>query len=322
MLDPGRNSSLPNCTAGTGAGTTPAAAVPTLKLSLVDATGATTTTMTAQRAGVVQALLKDASGNPVSGVAVIFSSSDKTASLVPASGSDLTDSAGIARIGVAAGTQAGGFTVTANATVRATNVSATIGYVVSFPTLTLSPLTIAPSPLSAGGTASLAVTVLDGTQAFAPAQSVSFTSPCAAAGKATISSPVTTVAGVASTSYIDKGCGAADTITATTSLGGATTSQTGNITVLGAVAGQLAFVSALPQNIAMKGTGGPGRQESSTVTFRVLDKNGNPVAGAAVNFLLFGTTSNVAGTGGLTLNPAKPLPAPMARFRPPSSRES
>ena len=98
---------------------------------------------------------------------------------------------------------------------------------------------------------------------------------------------------MASTSYIDKGCGAADTITASTSLGGATVSQTGSIAVLGAVAGQLAFVSALPQNIAMKGTGGPGRQESSTVTFKVLDKNGNPVAGAPVNFLLFGTTSNV-----------------------------
>jgi hypothetical protein len=54
----------------------------------------------------------------------------------------------------------------------------------------------------------------------------------------------------------------------------------------------------------MKGTGGPGRQESSIVTFKVLDKNGNPVAGAAVNFLLFGTTATVAGTGGLTLNPA------------------
>jgi hypothetical protein len=148
------------------------------------------------------------------------------------------------------------------------------------------------------------VTVLDGTQPFVPAQSVSFSSPCATAGKAIISSPVVTVNGVANTSYTDKGCGSADTITASTSLGGATVSQTSSVTVLGSVAGQLAFVSALPQNISIKGTGGPGRQESSTITFKVLDKNGNPVSGAAVDFVMFGTTSNVPGTGGLTLNPS------------------
>jgi hypothetical protein len=302
VLDPSRDPSLPGCTTSTVPVTTPAAA--TLKLSLTDAAGAAITTVTVQRAGTVQALLKDASGKPLAGIAVTFTTSDKTASLVPASGAALTDAAGIARIGVVAGTQAGGFTVTASATAAGAGVTGTLGYAVGFPTLTLSPLTAAPSPLAAGGTATLAVTVMDGAQPFAPAQSVSFTSPCAAAGKATISSPVITVAGVASTSYIDKGCGAADTITATTSLGGATSSQTASITVLGAVAGQLAFVSASPQNIAIKGTGGPGRQESSTVTFKVLDKNGNPVAGAAVNFLLFGTTSDVTGTGGLMLNPA------------------
>lgn len=302
VLDPSRNASLPNCPASTGSGAT--VAVPTLKLSLADAAGTTITTVTPQRAGMLQAVFKDAGGNPLAGIAVTFTTSDKTATLAPASGTALTDSAGIARIGLASGSQLGGFTVTASATTAGANVTGTLGYAVSFPTLTLSPLTMTPSPLAAGGTASLTVTVLDGTQPFAPAESVSFTSPCAAAGKATISSPVTTVAGVASTSYLDKGCGAADTVTATTSLGGTTVSQTGSITVLGAVAGQLVFVSALPQNIAMKGTGGPGRQESSTVTFKVLDKNGNPVAGAAVNFLLFGTTSEVSGTGGLSLSPA------------------
>lgn len=68
-------------------------------------------------------------------------------------------------------------------------------------------------------------------------------------------------------------------------------------------AAQIAFISALPQNIALKGTGGPGRQESSTVTFKVLDKNGNPVAGALVDFFVFSNTGNTSGTGGLTLNP-------------------
>lgn len=276
-----------------------------LTLALTDAAGAPITTVTPQRAGAVKAMLKDASGNPMAGAVVAFTTTDKTAILVPASGTALTDSTGAARIDVGAGTQAGGFILSATATSGTTSVTSTLGYSVSFPALTFSALTIAPTPLAAGGTASLMVTVLDNGQPFAPAQSVSFTSPCAAAGKATISSPVTTVAGVATTSYVDKGCGAADAITATTTLAGGTISQTGSIAVLGAIAGQLSFISALPQNIAMKGTGGPGRQESSIITFKVMDKNGNPVAGASVEFLLFGTTSSVSGTGGLTLNPAR-----------------
>lgn len=113
-----------------------------------------------------------------------------------------------------------------------------------------------------------------------------------------ISSPVITVNGVATTSYTDKGCGGADTITASTGLGGAVFTQTGTVTVLPATAGQIAFVSALPQNIAMKGTGGAGRQESSIVSFRVRDKDGNAVAGIAVDF---GLTTTV---GGLALNQA------------------
>ena len=55
----------------------------------------------------------------------------------------------------------------------------------------------------------------------------------------------------------------------------------------------------------MKGTGGPGRQESSTLTFLVMDKSGAPVAGASVDFALFGTAAGAAGTGGLTVNPAQ-----------------
>jgi hypothetical protein len=266
---------------------------------------AATSSLTLQRPGTLKLQLKDVNGSPVTGAVVTVSSTDKTAVLTPSTGSALTDASGNARIGIAAGSQAGAFSATATATVAGKDVNASIGYTVSFPVLTMSALSIAPTPLAAGGTASLSVTVLDGGQPFAPAQSVSFTSPCATAGKAAISSPVVTVAGVATTSYLDKGCGAPDTVTATTVLAGSSVSQTGNVTSLGATAGQLAFVSALPQNIAIKGTGGPGRQESSTVMFKVLDRNGNPVSGALVNFALFGTTSNIAGTGGLTLNPAQ-----------------
>lgn len=292
---PGRDPSLPAC-AGSATPGGPAAIAP-LAISLTDAAGATVITVSPQQAGVVKTVVKDGSGNPLPGVAVAFTTTDKTAALVPVSGTALTDASGLAQVGLPAGTQAGAFTVTATASKGSASVSGNTSYSVSFPALTLSALTIGPSPLGAGGTASLEVTVMDGSAPFMPAQSVTFTSPCATAGKAVISSPVTTVAGVASTSYIDKGCGAVDVITASTSMAGATVSQSGSLTVQSALAGQLSFVSALPQNIALKGTGGPGRQESSTVVFKVLDKNGNPVSG---QLLTFGLTTDV---GGLTRNP-------------------
>lgn len=273
------------------------AGVASLTLSLNDASGAAITSVAPGQNGALQALVKDSKGNAVPNLAVTFTTSDKTGVFVPASGTALTDATGVARVGLAAGTQAGAFTVSAGATVGDKATSGVVGYTVAFPTLTLSPLTISPASLSAGGTASLGVTVLSGSSPFTPAQSVIFSSPCAAAGKAMISSPVATVNGVASTSYTDKGCGGADKVTASTSLGGATFEQSGTVTVLAATAGQIAFISALPQNIALKGTGGPGRQESSTVTFKVLDSNGNPVSGKVVDF---GLNTYV---GGLTRNP-------------------
>jgi hypothetical protein len=282
------------CGVSTVGGVTGTAA---LKLTLTDKTGAVTTQVSPENVGTLQAVVKDGSGAGVANTAVTFTSTDKTGVFIPTSGTALTDANGLAQVKLPAGSQAGGFTVTASATVGTKAVLGSTGYAVTLPTLTLGTVSVAPAVLSAGGTTSLAVTVLNGSVAFAPAQSVSFSSPCAAAGKAIISTPVVTVNGVASTSYIDKGCGGADTVTASTSLYGTNISQTATITVLTATAGQIAFVSALPQNISLKGTGGPGRQESSIVTFKVLDKNGNPVSGQLVNLDL---TTYV---GGLTRNP-------------------
>ena len=293
---PGRSASLPSCNSGSAAqGTTTAAA--TVVLSLSNASGASVTSVSPDQPATLQAVVRNSTGAGVASLAVTFSTNDKSGVFIPSSGTALTDTTGVARIGLPAGSQAGAYTVSAAATVDGTAFLGTTNYTVSFPTLTLSTLTIAPASLSAGGTASLAVTVLNGTTPFTPAQVVAFTSPCVATGKAAISSPVTTVNGVASTSYTDKGCGGADTITASTSLGGATFTKTGTVNVLPATAGQVAFVSALPQSIALKGSGGAGRQESATVTFKVLDRNGNPVAGQVVSFAL--NTS----AGGLTLNP-------------------
>ncbi|MGA1839202.1 MAG: hypothetical protein ACMUIU_01135 [bacterium] len=46
------------------------------------------------------------------------------------------------------------------------------------------------------------------------------------------------------------------------------------------------FVSATPQTIALKGTGGPARSETSVVVFKAVDEYGSPVLNQAVNFTL------------------------------------
>lgn len=56
------------------------------------------------------------------------------------------------------------------------------------------------------------------------------------------------------------------------------------------------YVGATPAWIAVKGTGGVGRQESSVVAFKLIDRNGNPVEGVAVDF-------TVSAPSGTTIDP-------------------
>lgn len=152
--------------------------------------------------------------------------------------------------------------------------------------------------LSAGGSTSLQVVLQqsDGSLYTQDAQ-ITFSSPCAAQGLATITSPVSTNSGIASATYAATGCSGEDVITATTNVGGSALSASGTVTVAAAAIGSIVFESATPSNIALKGTGDTGRPETSTVVFRVLDQSGGPRAGATVEFAL-----NTA-VGGITLSP-------------------
>jgi hypothetical protein len=139
----------------------------------------------------------------------------------------------------------------------------------------------------------------DGTGGFAPASGSALTDANGVAR-------VTLLAGSAVGAY---------TLTATTP--GTTAGTVGSEATVGAVAassakigyavnvanlassalGSIKFVSAEPNAIALKGTGGVGRQESSVVTFQVLDQTAHPVPQTLVNFTLNTTV------GGLSLLP-------------------
>lgn len=291
--DPTRDPNLPRC--GNGTTPTPTTSSGNIILTLINASGTVTNTIAPDAPGTLEALVKDKSGNPVSGVTVNFTTTDKTGGFAPASGTALTNSSGVATLTLRAGEASGAYTVTAN-TDTANATSNGVGYTVVFPTLSLSTLTINPATLSAGGNGSVSVTVFNGTAPYTASIPVTFTSDCVTQGKATLSSPVITQNGIATSSYTDKGCGVADTITASVTLAGATSTKTGSINVLPATAGSISFVKADPANLALKGTGGPGRLENSTVTFKVVDSNGSPIV-RRVNFQL--DTS----AGGVSVDP-------------------
>ena len=298
-LDPSRNADLPGCPATAGTSTGVSAA---LALTLTDASNVAVTTLTPESAGTLSATIKNAHGNAVPNIPVTFTSTDKSATFVPASGTALTDAAGVARIGLGAGNQVGAFTASANTTVNSTAAAGATSYAIAFPTLTLSAIGIAPATLSANGNADIRVDVTSAAAPYMLPLSISFTSPCIKAGKATIAGPVLTQGGTAHASYTDQGCGVADVITASLTFGGNSVTGTGTITVLPASAGSINFISASNSNIALKGSGGFGRQEVSNLTFQIFDKAGNKMANTPVD-LVFSDSGTTSTTGGLTLYP-------------------
>lgn len=161
---------------------------------------------------------------------------------------------------------------------------------------------ISQSPLAAGGSSGLRVDVVDanaGNALYTAAPvSITFNSVCVSQSLATVTTPVTTSTGSASSTYVARGCSGNDTITATATVNGSALSASNTINVQPAVLGSLRFVSATP---AMIGVRGAGQLESSTVIFQLLDSTGGPVPNTNVNFSLD------TAVGGITLNSSSAL---------------
>lgn len=158
-------------------------------------------------------------------------------------------------------------------------------------------LSVGLSPLSAGGSTSVTVNVVDcANNPYTTPVSVSFSSTCTGLSTAQIESPITTNNGTAITTYVAQGCQGNDIITATAVIENTDLTATGVVNVLSAAAGSIEFVSATPELISLKGTGGAGLTENSTVVFKVSDVSGGPVSNLAVTFSLNTTI------GGLSLS--------------------
>lgn len=103
-------------TVTTGGG---ANATPTITMDLVDAAGAPVSTISSTGSAFIRATVRDVAGATVAGTVVTFTGDNTLVSFVPAGGTALTDSSGVATIQVtpASGSAAGAAAITANATV-------------------------------------------------------------------------------------------------------------------------------------------------------------------------------------------------------------
>ena len=285
---------LPGTGVGGGTGSAPTVNV-ALAVRLLDANGAATNAIVAGQPVRAQAILTK-NGVAVSDQIVQFAAD--TANLVkidPVSGSQLSDAAGLSAVTVSSlGAVAGAGRITATATVGgvvangAANFFAS-GSVGSQPaTLTLGAVALGSASVSAYGTTSVEVPVLQSGQAYKASQvTVNFTSSCAA-GKATLTPSANTqlTNGIAVATFVDNGCAqtADSEVTITASIG--TDTKSAKMTVKAPTAGSLRFLSVVPsdKSITLRGQGGNGRQENATATFKLVDVAGNGVADADVCF--------------------------------------
>ncbi|WDE12680.1 hypothetical protein [Thalassomonas haliotis] len=152
-------------------------------------------------------------------------------------------------------------------------------------------LTLADNSVSAGGTLGLTVDLVDENDVLITEPTpVLFTSSCVENAKATIESQVVSSNGRANATFEDVSCagltGTDDLLIASITSNGTTNTASQSIHISGEQLGSIAFISAEPSSIALKGSGGVDKQEFSTLTFRVNSDLGNPLAQQEVDFSL------------------------------------
>jgi hypothetical protein len=242
----------------------------------------------------LKALVRDASGNPVANTVVAFSATDEDKVAFQPAHTALTNASGMASVVITpAGLTSGGAqTVSAEATVAGKLLSGSHGLSIGVVDVSVEKLeTVLPTgatAVPAYGTTTVKATV----SRTAVPVTVSFASTCVAAGRAELTSQAQTVNGVAVATYTDKGCSGTDRITAQV-VGQAGTATTDVVVTPPAIA-NVQFVSATPTTIALAGTGATTLEQTSTVTFRVVDQAGNPVpTPISVDFRLSTSTGGI-----------------------------
>lgn len=263
----------PGTTSGGSSST--AVASPAVSVAIVDSSFGVVGSNSVSGGGsyYVQATLQDSSGGRVANKLVSFTTDTAVATLSQSSA--LTNSSGVARVGI---TPVGilssaAATVTVSAMVNSVSVSGSIDYQTAAANVALGSLAITTTSLRALQTTPVSVAAtVNGVAAQNGQVTVNFTASC---GTFSPSSATTSGNGVASSVYQSAvNCSGGVTLTAQAS-GSSVTSSSG-VTVAAAQATNVVFGTATPSTMVTSQATG---NKQSSVVFRVLDQLGGGMSG-------------------------------------------
>lgn len=275
-----------------------------IEVTLTDTAGNPVTNITSISPGVLTAVATDEAGRPLANQ--IVSAVATLGVLAPDSGTALTDLNGVASFTLSSDGGLGAGTATVSLGAASDSVNFQIGEAnlrigrFDGSSFIEGEIQAGTTSLPAAGSTPLTVAVVDGNgDLVTSAVEVLFGSGCANLDPplAGISREVNTVNGFATSTYTANGCTGTDNITAAIGQGNSPAASV-SLTVASANVNSIAFVSAIPQSIALKGTGGQGREESSRVAFQVIDNTGAPASGVDVGFELSTTIGGLSLTNG------------------------
>jgi hypothetical protein len=289
----GAADSAATTTPATTATTTATTAVATLSLNISSAK------LQAGSSATVIGVLKDAKGLAVANTKVTFKavSTNNLVIMKPVDGVALTNAEGKVTVvlNAVAPSVGGVVDISASATVDKLTVDSAVVYMSIDPApLILGKPSVPASaiPTKSTNIINVPVTAADLNVASLPVSALAVTSMCAKE----LPTPLATLMvasiadGVAAISYTNNGCTLKSDIVTVTVVGSSPVqSVSAAVAVLPpppASAASLIYVSAVPSNaLVVKGTGAAGRQETSTLTFKLLDASGQAVPGVTVNFI-------------------------------------
>lgn len=295
----------PGTTPGTGGGstttpTTPTTPLPTesasVGLSIVKA-GAVVSSVSVGGGYLARATVKDAAGAAVANKLVTFDlGGSSIATIDPTTA--LTNASGVAEVAIAPAslTSKGAASLTAKADVNRVAVSASIDFSVSAASLSLSTIRVGSANLPSGGNTPVEVTALVGGVATTVPVNVTYAASCGrinSSNEAGGVSVTTNGSGVASAVYSAVGADGtlcSGLVTLTASSAGALP-QTISLTVAAPTANAVTFVSALPAQIFVAGS---GAVDQAIVRFKVLSSVGTPLANVPVNFSILTNPGGVS----------------------------
>jgi hypothetical protein len=218
--------------------------------------------------------------------------------LSPESGKAVTDSFGVALLTLQPGTtnEAGTLTATAK------GVSASKAFNVGVAEFTLNMengLDLKPGsqteyqPLASGATTVITVNLIDtdGSPLTLPLD-VEFSSNCTEAGGSELDASVTSIGGKAEATYRSLGCNGNPEDTVTAVVNGKSISTF--LPLSSSAVASIEFVDSTQTIIALKGTGGKNRSESSNISFKLKDELGQPVSNSRLDFKLNSYNGGVA----------------------------